>query len=122
MYRYISSAGNFAVGTGFNEIRLDRDLIIPDTFRNGKHLDESEALAYSAYSKANTELNKFDTGKDPENQHRVIFINYGRLQDYEELFRNSAEKITKQTLKTEKFVLIARYNETLVAYTVYTYY
>ena len=71
---------------------------------------------YSAYSQGNIiDPAKLDPGSELANQHPVLFINYGRLQDYEELFRNSAKKITRLTLEANKFVVIARYDKNAIA-------
>jgi hypothetical protein len=89
--------------------------LIPRTFRNGEHLDESKVPAYSAYSQSNAISTELNPGRLPENQHQVIFVNYGRLQDYEELISKSGGKITRLTLEATKYVVIARYDRKLIA-------
>ena len=51
--------------------------------------------AYSAFSQRNIKPEDLEPGSKPENQQQVIYMNYGRLEDYEE-FSYKNEKTQQQ--------------------------
>ena len=57
--------------------------------------------AYSAFSQ------KTSTLEDQSNQGDVIFMNYGRMEDYEDLLRQGGN--IQETLKND--IIIARYRK-----------
>ena len=88
----ITHAGNFAEGNEFNYIRVEN--LIPTPFPNGQYLDENIAPAYSAYSPRNAKVFPFIPfpGRNSDNQKHVMFMNYGRIEDYEALFSENEGK------------------------------
>ena len=87
------------VGYEFSHIRVDD--LIPRPFQNGMYLDERIVPAYSAYSQSNAH---------PEEQPKrdVIYMNYGRMEDYAALLdlNKGTGTLTKQSLEND--VIIAR--------------
>ena len=57
--------------------------------------------AYSAFSQKTSSL------EDQSNQGDVIFMNYGRMEDYEDLLRQGVN--IQETLKND--IIIARYRK-----------
>ena len=104
-YVQLPYTGNFAVGYQYNDLRFDSDFI-PQPFKDGEYLDEAVMPAYSAFSQGNIKSTDLDPGRIPEDYKQVIFINYGRQEDYEDLFSKSNNKITRANIKDD--VVIAR--------------
>ena len=107
MHTYIQLpyTGNFAVGHQYNDLRFDSDFI-PKPFRDGEYLDEAVVPPYSAFCQGNIKSTELDPGSKTDGQKQVIFINYGRQEDYEDLFAKSDNKITKTSIQND--VVIAR--------------
>ena len=88
--------------------------MIPDPFPDGRYLDKNIAPAYCAYSPRNakefssTENQKFP-GRNPDNQRHVMFMNYGRIEDYEALFSENKGKESEIRSALSGDIIIVRY-------------
>ena len=97
--------GNF--GNTLNahlDATFDFEKLVPKPFRDGVYLEPGTVPPFSAYSQNNIQI------EEPIKRD-VIYMNYGRLEDYEDLLLENTGKLTKQSLEND--IVIVRYVTTL---------
>ena len=82
--------------------------MIPHPFPNKQSLKDNKiAPAFSAYSPRNVKESSSGPppSRIPDNQKHVMFLNYGRIEDYEDLFSENEGKDVKNALSGDVVIV-----------------